>query len=76
MWVAPEARGQHAATILCDACAAWAAEQRCAQLMLTVVVGNHRARRAFEVAGFAVCGETTRSYDGRTLDEVVMVRSL
>lgn len=92
MWVAPEARGQRAAARLCDACAAWAAERGLAELTLTVVVGNDAGRRAYEAAGFAVCGRTTwsehggavdalvsggeRVAGGRTLDEYVMVRRL
>jgi RimJ/RimL family protein N-acetyltransferase len=40
------------------------------------VVDNHAARRAYEAAGFAICGEATWSSDGRTLDEFVMSRSL
>jgi hypothetical protein len=39
-------------------------------------VDNDAARRAYESAGFAVCGETTWVRDGRTLDEFVMARSL
>jgi RimJ/RimL family protein N-acetyltransferase len=76
MWVAPEVRGQGAAGLLCDACVAWAAKRECRELTLTVVVDNRTARRAYEAAGFAVCGETTWTSDGRTLDELVMVRSL
>jgi RimJ/RimL family protein N-acetyltransferase len=76
MWIAPEARGRHAAGLLCEACAKWAAERGCSELTLTVVVDNEVARRAYEGAGFAVCGKTTWSRDGRTLDEVVMARTL
>lgn len=76
MWVAPESRGQGAAGLLCEACAAWAAARACRELTLTVVADNHAARRAYQAAGFAVCGETTWTGDGRTLDELVMVRSL
>jgi RimJ/RimL family protein N-acetyltransferase len=45
-------------------------------LTLTVVVDNDAARRAYELAGFAVCGETTWVRNGRTLDEFVMARAL
>ena len=76
MWVAPEARGRGAAGLLCEACAAWAALRGCRELTLTVVVENDAARRAYEAAGFAACGETTWMRDGRTLHEFVMVRSL
>lgn len=76
MWIAPEARGRRAAGLLCEACAIWAAERGCRELTLTVVVDNQAARRAYELAGFAICGKTTWSHEGRTLDEVVMVRSL
>lgn len=76
MWVAPEARGRGGSGLLCDACAAWAAERGCRELSLTVVVENHAARHAYEAAGFAVSGETTWEHDGRTLAEFVMVRAL
>ena len=76
MWIAPEARGRRAASLLCDACAAWAAKHGCNELTLTVVVDNHAARRAYEAAGFAVRGETTWSRDGRTLDALEMTRPL
>lgn len=76
MWVAPETRGRGAAGLLCEACAGWAAARGCGELTLTVVVDNRAARRAYEAAGFAVCGETTWTRDGRTLEELVMVRSL
>jgi RimJ/RimL family protein N-acetyltransferase len=92
MWVAPEARGRRAAARLCDACARWAAERGLRQLTLTVVAGNDAGRRAYEAAGFRVCGTTTwsdhggavdalvgggdRDPGGRTLDEHVMVRAL
>lgn len=76
MWVAPEARGRGAAGLLCEACAAWAASRGLRDLTLTVVVENGAARRAYEAAGFLVCGETTWVRDGRTLDEFVMLRSL
>lgn len=76
MWVAPEARGQRAAALLCDACATWATERDCRQMTLDVVVDNRSARRAYEVAGFIVCGQSTWSRDGRALEELVMSRSL
>jgi RimJ/RimL family protein N-acetyltransferase len=76
MWVEPEARGRRAASVLCDACARWATEHGCHQLTLQVVVDNHAARRAYEAAGFAVCGQSTWSHGGRTLDEFDMARSL
>lgn len=76
MWVAPEIRGRGAAGLLCEACAAWASARGCRELTLAVVADNHGAQRAYETAGFAVSGQTTWSGDGRTLEELVMVRSL
>jgi RimJ/RimL family protein N-acetyltransferase len=76
MWVAPEVRGRRAATLLCDACAAWATERGLHELTLTVVAGNEAALHAYEAAGFAIRGETRWSRDGRTLDELVMSRHL
>jgi RimJ/RimL family protein N-acetyltransferase len=52
-----------------------AAERGCHELTLEVVVDNHAARRAYEAAGFTVCGSSTWSRDGRTLDELVMTRA-
>lgn len=76
MWVSPEARGRGATALLCDACAAWAVARGLHELTLTVVVGNDVARRAYEAAGFTIRGETTRSRDERTLDELIMSRAL
>jgi RimJ/RimL family protein N-acetyltransferase len=76
MWVAPQARGRDAAGNLCEACAAWAAARGCRELTLTVVVDNRAARRAYEAAGFVVCGQTAWTGDGRTLEELMMVRSV
>jgi RimJ/RimL family protein N-acetyltransferase len=76
MWVAPEARGQRAAALLCDACATWATDVGCHQMTLEVVVDNRAARRAYEAAGFVISGRTSWSRDDRTLDEFVMTRSL
>jgi RimJ/RimL family protein N-acetyltransferase len=76
MWVSPVARGRGGSGMLCDACVAWAIEQGLRELTLTVVIGNERARRAYEAAGFVICGQTTWSRDGRTLEEFVMSRAL
>lgn len=76
MWVHPQARGRRAAGALCDACAAWATEHGCRELTLQVVVDNTAARRAYEAAGFVVCGRSTWSHEGRTLEELDMVRLL
>jgi RimJ/RimL family protein N-acetyltransferase len=76
MWVAPEARGRGAARLLCDACAGWAAAHGCDEIELDVVVGNDTARRAYEAAGFAVRGSRQLKRDGRTRDQLVMVRPL
>jgi RimJ/RimL family protein N-acetyltransferase len=76
MWVHPQARGRRGAGALCDACAAWATEHGCRQLTLQVVVDNPAARRAYEAAGFVVCGRSTWSHEGRTLEEFDMVRPL
>jgi RimJ/RimL family protein N-acetyltransferase len=76
MWVAPEARGRRAAAMLCDSCAGWAAAHDCRELTLTIMIGNHSARRAYEAAGFAVCGEATWERDGEILDQFVMTRPL
>jgi len=71
MWVAPEARGAGGSRALCDACAAWAAERGLAEVTLTVLADNPRARRAYEAAGFAVQGTTTWSRHDRTLAEFI-----
>jgi RimJ/RimL family protein N-acetyltransferase len=74
MWIAPEARGRRGAGLLCDACAAWARAQELHELKLDVAEANEAAVRAYKAAGFAVCGKTTWSADGRTLHELVMTR--
>jgi GNAT superfamily N-acetyltransferase len=52
MWVAPEARGQGAATALCDACAGWAQDHGFAALEVGVYAANEPARRTYAAAGF------------------------
>ena len=74
MWVSGAARGRGAAGALCDACAAWAAERGLRELTLTVLADNGAARRAYEAAGFVVRGPTTRSRQGRALDEFIDAR--
>jgi GNAT superfamily N-acetyltransferase len=74
MWVSPDARGRRGGALLCNACAAWAAERGLATLALTVVIDNDAARRTYEAAGFAICAETTWSREGRSLDVFVMSR--
>jgi ribosomal protein S18 acetylase RimI-like enzyme len=76
MWVEPAARGRGLAGVLCDACATWATERGCHELTLQVVVDNDAALRAYQAAGFSVRGRSTWSRDGRTLDELDMVRPL
>ncbi len=76
MWVAPEARGQGAARMLCDACAAWAAEHGFGALNVPVVVENEAARRAYESAGFVFSHASTWTGGGRTLDELILTRTL
>ncbi|MBV9819818.1 MAG: GNAT family N-acetyltransferase [Solirubrobacterales bacterium] len=76
MWVAPQARGRGGAGRLCEACGAWAAERGARELELHVVIGNEPARRAYAAAGFAVRERTTWTAHGRTLQELVMVRTL
>jgi RimJ/RimL family protein N-acetyltransferase len=76
MWVAPQVRGRGASDRLCDACAAWAKERGCRRLSLSVVVENERARRAYARAGFVDVASSTWSRAGRTLEVVVMSRTL
>lgn len=76
MWVSPNARGRGVAGLLCEACAAWAAERDCRKLTLAVVADNDAAQSAYRSAGFTACGETTWERDGETLDEIIMARSL
>jgi RimJ/RimL family protein N-acetyltransferase len=76
MWVAPEARGRGGARLLCDACVAWARAHGFPEIVLDVVVGNERALRVYEAAGFVIRGETTWHGHGRTLHEYVMARAL
>jgi ribosomal protein S18 acetylase RimI-like enzyme len=76
MWVAPGARGMGGARLLCDACVAWATEHGFPEIALDVFVGNDRARRIYEAAGFAIRSEEMRTQHGRTLHDYVMVRPL
>ena len=76
MWVRPSARGQRGARALGDACAGWAEQRGCSEIRLHVVVDNQSARRAYENAGFRVCGRAPRPRDGERLDELVMSRRL
>jgi ribosomal protein S18 acetylase RimI-like enzyme len=76
MWISPAVRRHGGARLLCDACIAWAQKRGAEQLLLSVVVDNDVAQRAYEAAGFEIQERTTRSYDGRTLDEFVMTRAL
>lgn len=76
MWISPDVRGRGGARLLCEACIGWAEERGAKQLLLTVVVGNDVARRAYTAAGFEIQERATHSYDGRSLDEFVMSRAL
>ena len=76
MWVAPEARGRGAARALCDACARWAAERGFRALNAAIVRSNDAALRAYTAAGFVVSHESTYSGHGRTLEELILRRSL
>jgi len=77
MWVAPAARGTGAAQLLCDACAAWASEHGCEELIVGLFSGNVRARRAYEAAGFVLVEDRTWTRpDGATFDVQRMTRLL
>ena len=56
MWVAPDARGQGAASALCDACAEWARERGFETLEVEVFEDNAAGRRVYESAGFVAHG--------------------
>ena len=72
MWVAPKARGSGAAGLLCDACAAWAAERGFGYLSLDVFRANARAIAAHRRCGFTVTAEGTEEPGGEPL--LAMVR--
>jgi RimJ/RimL family protein N-acetyltransferase len=76
MWVSPEVRGGGAATLLCEAGAAWAAERGLNELVLTVVRDNTSALRAYRAAGFVIRGQITRARDGQPFEEFVMSRAV
>jgi GNAT superfamily N-acetyltransferase len=76
MWVAPDARRQGGAALLCEACITWARERGAADIALTVVVGNEVAKRCYEAAGFTVRDKALRTYGDRRLQEFVMGRAL
>jgi GNAT superfamily N-acetyltransferase len=56
MWVHPDIRGTGAADALISSVKAWAAQVGASQVRLKVVVGNDRARRCYERAGFRLTG--------------------
>jgi RimJ/RimL family protein N-acetyltransferase len=76
MWVAPQARRRGGASLLCEACIAWARARGVSELILTVVADNEAAKRVYTKAGFIVRERAQTRYYGRTLDELVMSRSL
>lgn len=74
MWVAPEARGGGAVKLLCDACALWAVEHDCTDLVLGLFTPNVRARRAYEAVGFVFTEETTWTREDGAAFEVQRMR--
>lgn len=58
MWVAPEHRGAGCADALIGSLLRWARAQGCATVILDVVEGNERARRAYARHGFRATGTT------------------
>ena len=78
MYVAPEARGRGAGQSLVHAAVETARAWGCAQVHLTVVIGNGTAERLYRRAGFEAYGVDPRALyvDGHYLDELLMVRFL
>ena len=74
MWVQPETRGSIAATLLCDACVAWAAEHDRRSIELSVVVDNDRAAALYRKAGFVETGTVMEDFGERSLPVLVMRR--
>uniref|UniRef100_A0A942SWW2 GNAT family N-acetyltransferase n=1 Tax=Neobacillus citreus TaxID=2833578 RepID=A0A942SWW2_9BACI len=75
VWVEPAARGRGVVTALIDTIATRAAERAATELVLSVVPGNARARRAYERNGFVVTDEPGDELpDGRR--ELVMRKDL
>jgi ribosomal protein S18 acetylase RimI-like enzyme len=65
MWVHPALRGSGAASALVQAVLAWAEEQGARLVRLSVIDGNHRARRLYERHGFQDTGHIAlRPRDG------------
>lgn len=76
MWISPEARRRGASLLLCSACIRWATDRGADEMLLTVMVGNDVALRAYEAAGFAIRERTRHSVEGRTVDELVMALAM
>jgi len=74
MWVMPEARGQGVGAALIDAALSWAAGHGCVSIELSVTVGNERARRLYERAGFQVTGERRALRESSNLEIELMRR--
>jgi GNAT superfamily N-acetyltransferase len=65
MWVHPAHRGSGAASALVQAVPAWAEERGARLVRLSVIDGNHRARRLYEKHGFQDTGHIAlRPRDG------------
>jgi ribosomal protein S18 acetylase RimI-like enzyme len=74
MWVMPESRGEGVGAALIDAALSWAASRGCVSIELSVTVGNERARRIYERAGFQVTGERRALRESSNLEIELMRR--
>jgi RimJ/RimL family protein N-acetyltransferase len=78
MYVPAEKSGRGIGRALLDAMFAHAADERLAQLVLTVTATNERARRLYERAGFGPFGREPGAVivDGKPYDKLHMIRFL
>jgi ribosomal protein S18 acetylase RimI-like enzyme len=74
MWVMPEARGRGVGAALIDAALSWAAGDGCVSIELSVTVGNERARRVYQRAGFQVTGERRALRESSNIEIELMRR--
>jgi ribosomal protein S18 acetylase RimI-like enzyme len=74
MWVMPQARGKGVGAALIDAALVWAAGHGCVSIELSVTVGNERARRLYQRAGFQVTGERRALRESSNLEIELMRR--
>jgi ribosomal protein S18 acetylase RimI-like enzyme len=76
LWVAPEARGQHAGRALVEAVCAWARERGVAHVELEVALTSHAAQALYRKLGFAATSRPETTCGARRAPALRMRRVL